>query len=83
MGYCRNPVTLSPKRAEIGIGTIEANPSSRGKGRVIADDAIKRILAKIDKIDLIDRDNDVTNAEQGANEGVTLRLDEHALFARR
>ena len=36
-------------------------------------------LSKFDKIDLVDRDNDVANAKQRANKGVALGLHKHAL----
>ena len=72
-------MTLSPKRAEIGIGTIEVKPSCGGKRRVVADDAVEGVLLETDQIDLVHGDDDVTDAEQRADEGMPPGLDQHAL----
>ena len=76
---CEAVVTLSPKRAEIGIGATEAKPSSCGEGRVIGDDLVERVLPKVDEVDLVDRDHDVADAEQRADQRVPPGLHQHAL----
>ena len=56
-------------------GEVEA----RGEGDIVADDPVKDLLAVIDEVDLVHGHHDVPDAEQRANEGVTLGLHQHAL----
>ena len=72
-------VTLSPKRALIGTGTMDRKPSSDGEGDVVADDAVEGVLAEIHQVDLVDRHHDVADAEQRADVGMPPRLRQHAL----
>ena len=53
-------------------------PSSPAKDEIIIDNAVKCAFSKVDEINLIDRDDDVTNAEQRTDERVTPGLNQHA-----
>ena len=50
-----------------------------GEGDIVADNAIEDLLGVADKIDLVHGEDDVTNAEQRADEGVSLGLHQDAL----
>ena len=72
-------MTLSPKRAESGIGTIEEKPRLAAKAAKSQTIRSKTALSQPTKVDLVDRDDDVADAEQRADRGVALGLDQHAL----
>ena len=73
-------VTLSPKRAEIGMATMDAEPETlrrhAGSRRAIAS---KRAWSKPDQVDLVDRQHDMADAHQGGDEGVAAGLRQHPL----
>ena len=72
-------MTLSPKRAEIGIATIDLKPNCATACWYSARIASKHVLAEIDEVDLVDREHDMADAEQARDEGMPPRLRQHAV----
>ena len=72
-------MTLSPKRADIGIGAIDAKPRFRGECRVVGVDPLEHLVVEADQVDLVDRQHHVADAEQRGDDRVAARLHQHAL----
>ena len=72
-------MTLSPKRADSGIGCSVSNASSPAKAAEVGDDRVEDLLRIADEVDLVDGEHDVADAEQRGDEGVPPRLGQHAL----
>ena len=72
-------VTLSPNRAEIGIGDDGCETERAGEGAVIVGDALECVLVEADQIDLVDREHDVADAKQRADQRMPPGLHQHAL----
>ena len=74
-------MTLSPKRAEIGMATMVSKPKRRGElGEVALRMSTKRSLVEADEVDLVDREHDVADAEQRDDVGVAAGLGEDAVL---
>ena len=73
-------ITLSPKRAEIGIGTrLDEVRASRRRCENSATIASKTSCGESDQVDLVHRQHDMADAEQRGDIGVAPRLRQHAL----
>src|SRR5262249_8433499 len=75
-GESRNIIAITRRDRDRGYRS-KSKPGR--EGLVIGDDPIERLLAKPYKIDFVDRDHDVTDPEQRANERVPSGLDQSAL----
>ena len=71
--------TLSPKRAEIGIGDQRAEAERSGELAIVGDDVAKDRFVVVDEVDLVDRQHDVTDAEQRDDDRVAMGLRQQAL----
>ena len=71
--------TLSPKRAEIGIGDHERKPSGSANSAKVGDDVAEYGLVEVDEIDLVDRQHDMADAEQRDDDRMAVRLRQQAL----
>ena len=56
-----------------------AEPDPRREQVEVGHDAVEDLLRPVDEIHLVDREDDVTHAEQGGDRGVAARLLDHAL----
>ena len=72
--------TLSPGSAAIGIATSSRTPScSRERRRSSRSISRKRLLVEVDEVHLVDREDDVGDAERRGDERVPAGLLDHAL----
>ena len=73
-------MTLSPKRADIGIGVIDGEAeAARRRPRNRSTMRSKTSLVEVDQVDLVDRQHDVADAEQRADVAMAPGLRQHAL----
>ncbi len=72
-------MTLSPKRADIGIGTIEVEAEILGEGEIVGANLVEHRLVEADQIDLVDGQNDAPDAKQRGDDRVAARLRQDTL----
>ena len=71
--------TLSPTRADTGTAWACGMPSSVGDGAHVGGDRAEDVLAVVDEVDLVDRDDDVRHPHQRGDGEVAAGLLEHPL----
>ena len=71
--------TLSPRSALIGTKAVSRTRELRAEGAEVAHDRVEGLLGVVDEVHLVDRDDEVRDAEQRGDERVAARLLDHAV----
>ena len=63
----------------MGMNEMSLMPRGFDEGEVVAFDFVEALLGEFDEVHFIDGDDEVFDAEEGADEGVAFGLDLHAV----